>query len=434
MNQISLVKSIFKRIDWAGEILGVSRDIIENELKHFKYSELTADKIRVELDDGSYGSFTAIASLHCLPYPANMPYKGGMRISHVVTPDILRALAIEMTLKCGVTDLEFGGAKSGILLPKPMNQYSPQEISRIVEAVAEIFIEELPIINPHLYVPATDIGSNSEHMDLIYNKFRELSHGQYEGTPVTGQSLEYGGLPVRRNATGLGGFVVLEQLRKLEKLPKINDEPTIIVQGTGQVGTGFLRLVCENGYKIVGICNASNAIYNPKGIPAKLIPTEREATFSKIDGESFDPKQLLEKPCDILVPAAIENVLTIENAKRIKAKAILELANHPTTNEADSVLTKRGIYIIPDILANSGGVAASFKEWSNSFGAPRHKIEIPKIDEEVKTQVIEVIKDSTNQVMDYAKKYNTSLRGGAWLKAIDVIVKALAHKHRRWIK
>lgn len=424
-------REIVKRMEVAAKTLKVPPTIIENELKRFKFRELSCDRIRVKLDRGGYESFSAVVVLHYLPYD-DKPYKGGIRLSNTVTPDILRALAMEMTFKCGVVDLEFGGAKAGIMLSSPINKYSRREIAELIEAVTEFYID-LGIIGPYFYVPATDLGTTAEHMDSIHRKFSSKK-SRVTGACVTGRTPECGGLPVREEATGLGGLAVLERILERAAIPKLHHPPTMIVQGLGQVGSNFIRLAAEHDLKIVGVSNITGGVYNPSGIDLTELPKDRNASLELVSGEHCSSDALLLKPCDILVPAAIENVLTDKNAHQVKAKMILELANHPLTDAADEILRKRGVYIIPDILANAGGVTASFYEWSQSFGPPHHRIEIAQINQEVREKIIQVLQNATDEVISYAGRYDTDLRNAAWLKSMDRIVRALSKKHVRWLE
>lgn len=429
----SLVTPLFSRMDWAARILNIGPELLERELKRFKFREITPDRIRVSMDDGRYESFAATAVLHYLPYPGDKPYKGGIRMSDKVTPDTLRMLAVEMTLKCGVVDLEFGGAKSGILLPKPLSSYSRRELSSIIEAVAGFFID-LGIIGPSYYVPATDMGTTSEHMDIIHNIFNAMAPDSSQGTCVTGKSVEYGGLPVRDEATALGGMIVLKEFQQEIKFSCENHSPTVIVQGLGQVGRNFVRLASGEGYKIIGVSNTAGAVYNPDGIMLDEIPAGRDDSLEHMTGEKCTNEALLARKCDILAPAAIENVLREDNAALVQTKLILELANHPTTDKADEILRKKGIVIIPDILANAGGVTASFYEWSQSFGPPHHRIEVKEIDAQAREKIIQVMRDATRQTLEFAERYKVDYRGAAWLKAVERITRSLRKKHIRWLK
>ncbi len=433
MQGTSLATGLFKKISWAGKTIGLSEKIIENELLTYKYSELSAGRIRVDLDNGNYESITATAVLHYLPYTGR-PYKGGIRLSDAVTPDILRALAIEMTFKEAVVDLEFGGAKMGIRLSRPKSSYSNREILRIIEAVATFFID-LNIIDPSVYVPATDLGTTSEHMDSIHTIYAAMKKTPYSGSCVTGKTVSNGGLPVRTIATSLGGAEVLETVRELDALPALAGikNPTVIVQGLGQVGGWFVRLIAERGYRVIGVSNSRGAIYNEHGIDISEVPALPDESLDHMTGKHMDNAAFLTQKCDILVPAALENQLTRENAGLIKAPVILELANHPTTDEADELFRSLGKVVIPDILGNAGGVTASREEYAFALSAPHHRVEISTVDAEAKNRIISVMKEGAAQVLAYSKKYDTDLRGGAWLKAIDRIATSLKHKHRRWL-
>lgn len=430
-----LLKPLFEKLIWAGETLNVPAWVIENELKHFKWKALSCDKIRVELDDGTYCTLTATVVLHANPYTSHeKPYKGGMRLSEKVTENVLQMLAFEMTIKSGVVDLEFGGGKSGIKLEKPAREYSRAEIHKIIEAAARVFISEVEVISPRFYVPATDIGTTSEHMDIIHNKFFELTKGRIPGAPVTGRSVAKGGIPGRAEATALGGHVVFERAQEtVDTFPNLSDPPTIIVQGLGNVGGNFVRLAHKKGYRIVGVSDAEDAVYNPDGIDVTAVLENPHDWYDKV-GDLIDGEKLLTQPCDVLVPAAIENVITKENAAELQCKVLLELANHPTTEEAEAVLEKRGIFVIPDILANAGGVSTSFWEWALSLGQARHPIEIPDTDEEVRSLLTRQMQEAVDGVSDYAKQYTVDMRRGAWLKSVDRISKHLIKKHEgRWM-
>lgn len=434
MQATSLTSSLYRKIEWAGEVLGVPHWIIENELLEFKGKELNFGKIRVDLDDGSYRSFSAIVVLHCNPYTSHeKPYKGGIRLSHSVTPDLLRTLAIDMTFKCGVVDIEFGGAKSGIVLPKPAMHYSRREIHRIMEAVSERLIKE-GLISPTYYVPAPDVGTNSELMDVIHNKFWEITKGSVVmGAPVTGRTVENGGLAIREKATALGGLIIFEQLVEEGFMPMPSKCPKIIVQGLGQVGGSFVRLAQARGYKIIGVSNISGAVFNPDGIDLDSLPKDPNGELSHLEGEHCTSEEILLKPCDLLVPAATENVITTKIASRIKAKGILELANHPTEEKAEAILNRRNITVSPDILSNAGGVSASFWEWSMSFSHPRHRIEMEKTEEEIEANLKKQMREATSQVIEFSKRYNVNLRDAAWLKAMHRVSGRLEKKHGgRW--
>lgn len=430
-----LLQSLYERIEWAGRLLSVPEKIIENEIKNFHLRELSTDKMRIEMDNGDYETIPAVVVLHCNPYDTkDKPYKGGIRMGPV-TPSTLRMLALEMTFKCGVVDLEFGGGKAGIPLKKPLREYSPREIRKIFEVFANIFTKRLPILSPRYYCGAPDMGTTSRHMQIIHSKFCELTDGIIVGAAVTGRPVGHGGIPGREEATAFGGLIVLEKLRKDSHLPKLRKKPTVIVQGLGQVGGNFAYLASQRDYKVVGVSNTSGGVFNKDGIDLSELPhmpngkIDPNASLDGVTGERLYSDEILHKPCDILVPAAIENVITFENCEKVVAKIILQLANHPIEEQAAKILSERGLYIIPDILANAGGVSASFLEWSFSLGHPRHKFQTEQTREEVDTTLKGIMENATDQVLWYASEYDTDLTGAAWLKSTQRIVGALIDKH-----
>lgn len=447
-----LLQSLFERVEWAGNILKIPEWIIEDEIKLFKDHEITKGKLRVDMDSGPPERFSATVVLHCQPYYHDKPYKGGIRLSNTVTPSILRVLAFEMTFKCGIVDLEFGGGKAGIKISKPVNKYSSKEITRIIEAFADSFINEAKVISPRYYVPATDMGTTAENMDTIHGKFWEAVRnglsipGGSVGTPVTGRTVKNGGIPGREQATALVGLIVLEKLReKMSGFPVLPPKPTMIVQGTGQVGGNVIRMAAERGFLIVGVSNITGAVFNPSGIDISELPKKStgsidpNGSLSHVTGEHCDQNEFLTKPCDILVPAAMENVITQTNADKINCKVVLELANHPMTDQANTLLSNRGVLIIPDIFANAGGVSASFWEWALSFGQARHTIQIPETLDDVHYKLNAQMEEATKQILWYAQRYNADLRGNvdlrgaAWLKGVQRVSERLIAKHGdRW--
>lgn len=441
-----LLQSLYEKVEWAGRLLNVPEWIIEDEIKLFKDHEITKGKLRVDMDNGPSERFSATVVLHCQPYYHDKPYKGGIRLSNTVTPSILRVLAFEMTFKCGIVDLEFGGGKAGIKIAKPINQYSSKEITRMIEAFSDAFISEAKVISPRYYVPATDMGTTPENMDTIHGKFWEAVRNGLSipagsvGTPVTGRTVKNGGMPGREEATALVGLIVLEKLReKIPNFPVLPPKPSIIVQGTGQVGGNLIRMAPERGLLVTGVSNITGAVFNPSGIDISELPKklngsiDPNGSLSQVTGEHCDPNEFLTKPCDILAPAAMENVITQTNAHKIDCKIILELANHPMTSQANVILSNRGVFIIPDIFANAGGVSASFWEWALSFGQARHTIQIPETLEDVRSKLNAQMEEATNQILWYAKKYNVDLYGAAWLKGVQRVSERLIAKHNdRW--
>ncbi len=440
-----LTSSVFRKVEWAARTLKVPEFITKNELLSFKWPALTRGKIRVETN-GSYQCFTAVVSLHCNPDPANeKPYKGGLRVG-IFSLDVLQMLAVVMTFKNGTFENGFGGGKFGIVLDKPITAYSAAEIHRIVEISAAVFIEDLfikgtPVISPHGFVTATDSGSKPEHMDAIHRKFWETSGGRILGSPATGKTEQCGGIPWRDKATVIGGMEVFERLAERDMLPSLPSKPRIIIQGLGQVGSNLLPLALERDWLVVGVANATGGVHNPQGIPLDALPDDPNGSLGIVPGTHCGSKDILYAPCEILALAASENQLTKANASKVSSetKVVMSFANYPTSAEADEILQDRGVFIIPDILCNGGGVSVSFWEWALSFGVPTHPIEtrrgveIPKTPDEIRKKLTLVMRDTTDQVCDYAHQYEASLSDGAWLKGVHTVSKALIEKHgRRW--
>lgn len=420
--------------------LGADSRMVENELIPPK-RVYTTEKMRVMLDDGTRRSLTAIVVLHCAPYQPTYhhPYKGGVRFSPSVTTELLEALAMEMTLKCAVTNLQLGGGKSGVRLDKEPYLYSQAELERITEAFCETYAREDAVINPHFYVPAPDYGTNSRLMDVLDAKFWEIVKPAPDGTPVTGKGLESGGIPGREEATGRGALIVLQELLQAKRI-SLPQNPRVIVQGLGNVGGHFIRLAQQDPefkrtmrIKIVGVSNISGAVYNPKGIPYEKLAALKDASLEALGGEHLDTarkNELLTMPCDILVPAATGSAITAANAPDIEAKVILELANGPTTHDADAILRERKIIVVPDILANAGGVTVSRSEWSHGFGNPPHAVELHKTEIEIRMLLAQVMRVATEYVCQAADEYHANdLREAAWLAGVQRIMHGLYRKH-----
>lgn len=424
--------ALIKRAFWAGKKLGVSSQFLEEEIGKFKYEAITPGRIRIDLDDGTYVGIAATLVLHYAPNSGE-PYKGGIRMSDKVTLDDLQFLAFDMTSKQGVVGIPFGGAKLGIELGRPKNTFSSKEIFRIIEETAKTFIS-IGFLGPNIYVPATDIGTTAEHMDAIHTVYTSMKWDDpFLHACVTGKSERNHGLPVRKIATALGGIEVFKALRKLGALPELTKvkKLKVNVQGLGNVGGWFVRLAAEHGLLITGVSNSKGAVYNPHGIDISELPASGDAPLDHVTGTHMDNTTFLTQPCDILVPAAREGQITEKNAWKICAKVILELANGPVTDEADKLLKKRGVRIIPDILANAGGVTASWGEYAFCKDKPHHSLELEKINQEATARIIAVMTDATEKVLDYAKKYDVDLREAACLKSMDTIAESWRRHQRR---
>ena len=345
---------------------------------------------------------------------ARGPAKGGIRFHPGVTLDEVTALAFWMTWKCAVVDLPFGGGKGGVTCdPTTLSQ---SEIERITRRYAAELVE---VIGPDKDVPAPDVNTTSQHMAWIMDTY---SMHVRQNTPgvVTGKPLDIGGSRGRVEATGRGvSIVALDEMARLGIAPK---GAKVVVQGFGNVGSIAAKMFADAGCTIVGISDVTGAYVNENGIDidgAIAYAQEHHSLDGYRGGEKMSNQAMLEVPCDVLVPAALEKVLTVDNASRIKAKLIVEGANGPTTPEADHIFSKNGITVIPDILANAGGVTVSYFEWVQDRQGYFWK------EAEVNERLKENLLENFKVVGDIAKARGVSYRTASYMVAIDRVVRSL---------
>lgn len=332
--------------------------------QHIHYTEL-----EIVMDDGSKKKFHAYRSQH---NDARGPYKGGIRYHRNVNEDEVKALSMWMTWKCATTGIPYGGAKGGIIVEPSL--LSANELQRLSRAYAKFLT---PHIGVWRDVPAPDVNTNGQMMAWMLDEYESLV-GHHEPGVFTGKPLEIGGSLGREEATGQGGVYVLEQLaKKLKMKPSLT---RVAVQGIGNVGYWFAVLAFEFGFKVIALSDSKGAIVSTKGLdPAKVLEFKKKnGTISGYPGtRSISNEELLQLDVDVLVPAALENVIHAENASLVKARAIIEMANGPVTPEADVILWKKGILSVPDVLSNAGGVTVSYFEWvQNLHGYSWSKAEV----------------------------------------------------------
>ena len=340
------------RFDNAAEKLGLDEGI-RKVLRH-PTREMTVN-IPVQLDDGRIEVFTGYRVQHSL---ARGPGKGGIRYAPDVTLDEVRALASWMTWKCAVVNIPFGGAKGGVICDPAM--LSDGELERITRRYTAQIMD---MIGPELDVPAPDVNTNERVMAWIMDTY--AMHKRHATTAVvTGKPMELGGSRGRKEATGRGCMIVT--LQALKKFGLAPEDTRVVIQGFGNVGGMAARLMAARGFRIVAIVEYDGAVYNPKGLDIAALRQHRKETGSITDfagGEAIDKKEAMFLECDVLLPAATENVITSENADRLRCRILCEGANGPTTAIADEILADKKIFVIPDILANAGGVTVSYFEW-----------------------------------------------------------------------
>ena len=395
------------QLNKAVQYLDLKADIAEM-LRHCR-RELTVN-FPVKMDDGSVKIFTGYRVHHSTVLG---PTKGGLRYHPNVTLDHMRAMAMWMTWKCAVVNIPYGGAKGGVVCdPKTL---SPNELENLTRRYAtEISL----LMSPEGDIPAPDVGTTPQVMAWIMDTY-SMHRGYTTPAVVTGKPVEVGGSLGRYQATGRGvSFIALETLKHLGMQA---EGATVAVQGFGNVGGATALTLHEVGCRVVGISDIQGGIYNAHGLdPKEVLAHGQEAgTVVGYDGADFITNQeLLALPVDILVPAAMEQVLTRDNASQVRAKLIIEGANGPTTPEADKILQEKGIPLIPDILANAGGVTVSYFEWVQ--GLQRFFW----TEEEINSQLRHIIVRSFHEVLSLAQKKKVDNRTAALILAIDRVHKA----------
>ncbi len=359
----------------------------------------------VLLDNGKVELFTGYRVHHSV---ARGPGKGGIRYAPDVNLDEVRALASWMTWKCAVVNIPFGGAKGGVICdPKKLSQGELERITRRYTA------EIVEFIGPEKDVPAPDVNTNEQTMAWIMDTY-SMHMRQTVTSVVTGKPITMGGSRGRREATGRGIRVVCVEALRYLNMPV--EGCRVVIQGFGNVGSNAAHLLMDVGCKIVGIAEYDGGLYNANGIDIHALVEYRERNSSIVGfrgAEAIESANLLTSACDILIPAATENVITSRNAAKIQAKIVCEGANGPTTAVADEILADKGIFIVPDILANAGGVTASYFEWVQDRQGYFWKEEM------VNERLEEILKESFADVVHYAQTHDVNNRIAAYMLAID---------------
>jgi len=395
-------ESMMSRFDRAAQLLNLDPDLYavsrvpNRELKVY---------IPTRMDSGRIQVFEGYRVQHNF---ARGPAKGGIRYAPDVSIDEVRALAAWMTWKCAVVNVPFGGAKGGIICDP--QQMSTGELERMTRRYAA---ELLDFIGPEKDVPAPDMNTNEQTMAWIMDTYS--MHARHTVTAVvTGKPIDLGGSSGRREATGRGILFVVNEATKRFKMTI--PETRVVVQGSGNVGGIGAQLMHEAGYKVVAISDIHGGIYNPRGIniPEALRYLRNTRSFEGYEGVEFvNNQELLELDCDVLVPAATENQITSHNADKLKCKVLAEGANGPTTASADEILHQKGIFVVPDILANAGGVTVSYFEWVQDRMGYFWPEEV--VNERLEHKMVA----SFNDLCRYADAHSVDTRTAAYMLAID---------------
>jgi glutamate dehydrogenase/leucine dehydrogenase len=370
--------------------------------------------ISIKTDNGKVRKFQVYRSQH---NNARGPYKGGIRFHLQVSEDEVKALSTWMSVKCAVVDIPYGGGKGGIIVDP--STLSEGELMRLCKKYAEFLY---PHIGPWKDVPAPDVNTGEREMAWMLDAY-EKKVGYHAPATFTGKPIILGGSLGRTEATGLGGSYILTDFLKAKKLK--NEKTTIAVQGFGNVGFWFAKFAAKSGCKVVAVSDSKGAVYKSTGFDIDKLAILKEKYGSFIDIpkskniKTITSDELFNLPVDILVPAALENSINDTNASTIKAKNILEMANGPTTPEAEAILLKKGIDILPDVLCNAGGVTVSYFEWVQNLHGYRWTKE--KVYKELK----EIMDNSFNEILKTKKEKNISFRQAAYVLAVKRIIDAM---------
>lgn len=402
-----------QQIENAASLLNVPRHIVDILKQPKRVLTVT---FPVKMDDGSIQVFEGYRSQHS---DAIGPTKGGIRFHPDVTLDEVKALSMWMSFKCGVVSLPYGGGKGGVICdPRKMSLNELERVSRgFMESIAEI-------VGPDKDIPAPDVYTTPQIMGWMMDTYSKLK-GSFSPGVITGKPLIIGGSKGRNEATARGCvFTIIEAMNALGKTLS---DARVAIQGFGNAGRITAKLLSEMGCSIVAVSDSKGALHDPNGLHLQEVERLKDLSSIMDYGASFhiDPEMLLELDVDILVPAALENVITSANADRIKARIVAEAANGPTTPEADKVLFNKGIIVIPDILANAGGVTVSYFEWVQNL------MNYYWSEDEVNQKLNQIMVSSYQAVRQLADIHHTDLRTAAYMRSILRIAEAM--KARGWV-
>jgi glutamate dehydrogenase (NAD(P)+) len=411
LNEENPFEAMMSRFDRAAELLDLEPGIYK--VLRSAEKEITVS-IPVMMDNGEVEVFTGIRVLH---NTSRGPAKGGIRFDMNVHLDEVKALAAWMTWKCAVVNIPFGGAKGGVVCD-PLKM-SVGELERVTRRYTAGIIQTL---GPDSDVPAPDVNTNERVMAWLMDTY-SMHVGHTVNAVTTGKPVEMGGSLGRREATGRG--VMITTLEALAHLRMEVKGATVAVQGFGNVGSIGAKLLAQQGCKVVAISDRTGGYHNPKGIDVDeaIAHVKQHRSLDGYNkGEAISNQQLLELPVDVLVPAALENVITTKNAKNVKAKIICEGANGPTTAGADSILDEKGVFVVPDILANAGGVTVSYFEWVQNRGGYYWTEEV------VNERLNQIMVSSFKDVLRLSQQHKVNMRTAAYMVAISRV--ATVHRLR----
>jgi glutamate dehydrogenase len=409
------------------DVLAATQTVIHRALEKLGYPEevyellkepirMLTVRIPVRMDDGTVKIFTGYRAQH---NDAVGPTKGGVRFHPNVTEREVKALSIWMSLKCGIVDLPYGGGKGGIVCdPRTMSFRELERLSRgYVRAISQI-------VGPTKDIPAPDVFTNSQIMAWMMDEYSRIDEFNSPGF-ITGKPLVLGGSHGRETATAKGVTICIREAAKKRGIDLKGAR--VVIQGFGNAGSFLAKFMHDAGAKVIGISDVYGALYDPDGLDIDYLLERRDSfgTVTKLFKNTITNKELLELDCDILVPAAIENQITKENAPNIKASIVVEAANGPTTLEATEILTERGILLVPDVLASAGGVTVSYFEWvQNNQG-------YYWTEEEVEERLEKVMVKAFNNVYEMAQTRRVDMRLAAYMVGVRKMAEAC--RFRGWV-
>lgn len=419
----SLFADASKRLERAMKYVSISEDALE----YLKYPKASLNvSIPVRMDNGSLRIFQGYRVRYD---DTRGPGKGGVRYHPNVSMDEVKSLAFWMTFKCAVLDLPFGGAKGGVTVnPKELSKLELERLTRgYIDAIADF-------IGPNIDIPAPDVYTNPTIMGWMMDQYNIISRSLNPGV-VTGKPVTLGGSLGRDTATGSGAYYVIEAL--MAKFDRLPHQTTVAVQGFGNAGSVVAELLAKAGYKVVAVSDSQGGIYAKKGldIPSILHYKKsnsgiqavycQDTVCNIVEHEIITNEQLLALEVDILIPAALENQITAANVQDIKAKYIFEVANGPISSEADRILEDRGIYVVPDILVNAGGVTVSYFEWLQNRSGLYWELE------EVEERLQKRMRKETEKIWQIADEFSISMRTAAYVHGLNRLGEALSAKGTR---
>ena len=405
--RLSTFENALKQLENAFALSGVSQ---ETRLRLQNPQRIIQTTFPVQMDGGKERIFYG----YRVQYDnARGPFKGGIRYHPKVDLDEVKSLAFWMAIKCAVANIPYGGGKGGVEVdPKQLSKSELERLSRsFIRSIADA-------IGPDKDIPAPDVNTTPEIMDWMEDEYSKIT-GDTSGAVITGKSVANGGHEGREDATARGGFFVFQEAAKAFGIPA---NATAAIQGFGNAGWFMAKFLHEAGYKVVAVSDSKGGIYDEKGLDVDSVKQFKDSGKSVEDygkGSKVSNQALLELPVDVLVPAALENQITEQNAPRIKAKVILELANGPTTPQAEEILSKRGITVIPDVLANAGGVTGSYFEWKQNKERAKWSLE------KYRGELEKTMRTEFNEVLRFSKEHECIMRTAAYALALQRIEKAM---------